>query len=452
MAAGGAAANPFRSGDLFVGRKRDLGRVEGLLSQGQSMLLVGGRRAGKTTLTRQVSADRIQRTLIQTDVTGWDLTSMSSCLGALLSAIEGLPPTAHAAAERQDIVPALEAAAPVSLVIDEADRLLLASWGPSFFSFLRWLDDAHLRSQISILLVGGPVLILFKDPDDKGSPPLNTAEPHYLSPLDRDAVAELAQICGQAEQCDEILRLCGGHAWLTTRLLAEMWDGASLQEAADDISDRSIGTFEVWERQLGLSGGNSYAASHPPESRTTPSARRRGPATAVRRSSAGPSASSGETAAISTPGPNCSLSGSPTPFRTSASGISPSPTRPRTSRSPGRSTEQLRDKFDVFYAPAQHAPLWGSDLNRVLPNTYGVQSSYVLVLSTQNYVDKYWTKVEYDAVASHAPNRILLLEMGALPADLPPGLVYRGSSAAEMVSLVDALQQKLTNHHDRHVH
>ena len=73
-------------------------------------------------------------------------------------------------------------------------------------------------------------------------------------------------------------------------------------------------------------------------------------------------------------------------------------------------------------------------------------------MSTQNYVDKYWTKVEYDAVASHAPNRILLLEMGALPANLPPGLVYRGSSAAEMVSLVDALQQKLANHHDPHVH
>jgi hypothetical protein len=98
--------------------------------------------------------------------------------------------------------------------------------------------------------------------------------------------------------------------------------------------------------------------------------------------------------------------------------------------------EQLRDKFDVFYAPAQHAPLWGSDLNGMLPNTYDVQSSYVLILSTQNYVDKYWTRVEYDAVASRAPDRILLLDMGALPANLPPGLVYRGSSPAEMVSLL----------------
>jgi hypothetical protein len=452
MAAGGAAANPFRSGDLFVGRKRDLGQVEGLLRQGQSVLLVGGRRAGKTTLTRQVSADRIQRTLVRTDVTGWDLTSMSSCLGALLSAIEGLPLTAHAAAERKDIVLALEATAPVSLVIDEADRLLLASSGPSFFSFLRWLDDAHLRSQISILLVGGPVLILFKDPDDKGSPPLNTAEPYYLSPLGRDAVAELAQVCGQAEQCDEILRLCGGHAWLTTRLLAEMWDGASLQEAADDISDRSIGTFEVWERQLGPLG-RELLRRLPPDG-VADDAFRKAPWTGY-RSAAVFSRSIGlirRDGSHIHHGPQLFLDWfvDAVPHeRVWDLAISYASQDESLAR---EIHEQLRDKFDVFYAPAQHAPLWGSDLNRVLPNTYGVQSSYVLVLSTQNYVDKYWTKVEYDAVASHAPNRILLLDMGALPAELPPGLVYRGSSAAEMVSLVDALQQKLTNHHDPHVH
>ena len=99
----------------------------------------------------------------------------------------------------------------------------------------------------------------------------------------------------------------------------------------------------------------------------------------------------------------------------------------------------------MFFAPAQAAGLWGTDLNRVLPNTYGVQSTYVLVLSTQSYVDNYWTKAEFDAVAARAPGRILLLDMGAIPADLPCGLVYRGKSSAEMAILVEALRKKLTS-------
>src|SRR5580704_15070003 len=248
-----------------------------------------------------------------------------------------------------------------------------------------------------------------------------------------------------------MLRLCGGHAWLTTRLLAEMWDGVSLQEAADDISDRSIGTFEVWERQLGHLG-RELLRRLPPDG-VAHDAFRKAPWTRYRSA-----AVFGQSIGLIRRdggrihhGPQLFLEwfADAVPHeRVWDLAIS------YASQDEGLAREiheRLREKFDVFYAPAQDAALWGSDLNRVLPNTYGVQSSYVLVLSTQNYVDKYWTKVEYDAVASHAPNRILLLEMGALPADLPPGLVYRGSSAAEMVSLVDALQQKLTSHHDPRV-
>ena len=86
----------------------------------------------------------------------------------------------------------------------------------------------------------------------------------------------------------------------------------------------------------------------------------------------------------------------------------------------------------------------------VLPSTYGVQSRYVLVLSTQSYVDRYWTRVEFDAVATRAPDRILLLDMGSLPADLPPGLVYRGGSPAELVGLTNALRKKLADHEGEH--
>jgi triacylglycerol esterase/lipase EstA (alpha/beta hydrolase family) len=249
-----AEANPLRTAGLFVGRHADVAQLESLLREGRSALLIGGRRAGKTTVVRRLAADRTQRTLITTDVMGWDLDTQAAGLGALRSALEGLPTTAYPVATRNEIVEALEAASPISLVIDEADRLLLASWGPAFYSFLRWLDDAHLRESISILLVGGPALMRFRDPDDKGSPPLNTAEPRYIRPLERDAVLELAQLAGKADEGDKINHHCGGHAWLTTGLLARMWEGASLSEASDDLFNQVVHTFKVWEQQLGEDG------------------------------------------------------------------------------------------------------------------------------------------------------------------------------------------------------
>ena len=106
---------------------------------------------------------------------------------------------------------------------------------------------------------------------------------------------------------------------------------------------------------------------------------------------------------------------------------------------------QLRTEFKIFFAPEEAASLWGTDLHRVLSNTYGVQSRYVLVLSTQQYVAKYWTRVEYDSVASSNPDRILLLDLGALPTDLPHGLAYRGGSPAELVGLISALHSRLGN-------
>ena len=104
---------------------------------------------------------------------------------------------------------------------------------------------------------------------------------------------------------------------------------------------------------------------------------------------------------------------------------------------------QMRKEFKVFFAPEDAAALWGTDLNRVLPNTYGVQSKYVLVLSTPHYVVKHWTRMEYESVAAAHPERILLVELGELPTDLPEKIVYRGGSAGELVGLIGALRTKL---------
>ena len=132
---------------------------------GQSTLLIGGRRTGKTTLARRVAIAGVERKVIFTDVAGWDLTSQATGLGALQSAVEGVPETRHKSAIRDDLIQALEEMREFVLIIDEADRLLQADWGPDFFSFLRWMDDTRYRTRVSIMLIGGPVLALVSGPE-----------------------------------------------------------------------------------------------------------------------------------------------------------------------------------------------------------------------------------------------------------------------------------------------
>jgi hypothetical protein len=159
--------NPFLKESLFVGRHSVVAQLSDLIRYGQSGILIGGRRTGKTTLTRQLAAAPVGRRVITTDVAGWDLRSQASGLGALRSAIEGVPETRYATGTRDDVVSALNQLTECALFIDEADRLLQADWGPSFFSFLRWMDDTCYRTRMSFMLVGGPALARFRDPDDR---------------------------------------------------------------------------------------------------------------------------------------------------------------------------------------------------------------------------------------------------------------------------------------------
>ncbi|MEU4445128.1 AAA family ATPase [Actinosynnema sp. NPDC050801] len=433
--------NPYYSSALFVGRHAQLAQVAGMLEQGRSALLIGGRRVGKSTFARHLASER--RWLVRTDVMGWDTSSESAALGALLSAVEGRQETAHASATRHEVAEALAARRPVTLVVDEADRVLATAWGPGFFAFLRWLDDTHLRDDIAILLAGGPVLALFRDPDDRGSPPLNTAEPKFLDPLDRDAVAELAAPTPGAD-VDRLLDHGGGHAWLTTRLLAELHDGTPFDDAVDDVFDQVVGTFPVWERQLGEAGRRLVRDL--PDGGLTREELRRPPwsrhreAVRLGRSVGALRFSGGR------------LTRGPRLFTEWLLGRDPDELVFDLAISYASEDEplarqlnhQLRAEFKVFYAPDQDAALWGGDLTRLLPNTYGVRSRYVLVLSTEVYAAKHWTRVEYDSVAARHPDRILLLDCGRLPDDLPAGLVYRGGSPAELVGLVGALKRKLT--------
>jgi hypothetical protein len=434
--------NPLLSPALFVGRDQQSARLTQLLHHGQSTVLIGGRRAGKTTLARHLTSDGIDRALVYTDASGWDLKDEPTALGGLLSAVKGQPETAWDQATRSDVTTALAAVKPVALAIDEADRILLAPWAGSFFSFLRWLDDTYLRTDLAIVLIGGPVLMLFKDPDDRGSPPLNTAEPTFMDSLDQAAVEQLANLAGQVDQ-DEVMLLGGGQAWLTIRLLAEVWNGTSLDDAADTVFDGSIATFRIWERQLG-SDGRELFRKIPPDGLLRRALRQAG--WSRHREAARLGRSVG---ALRLQGDR--LCRGPQLFTDWFTSQSPAEfiwdiaiSYASEDLSMAREiSQQLHGEFKVFFAPAEDAPLWGTDLSRVLPNTYGVQSRYVLVLSTPHYVTKYWTRMEYDAVAARSPDRILLLDLGELPPNLPQGLVYRGSSKAELIGLVGALRTKL---------
>lgn len=437
--------NPFWSKELFVGRHEEVARLEKMLRQGRSTRLIGGRRAGKTTMIRRLSQDKIGRTLIRADASAWDLSSLEAGLGSLRGELEGRLPTTYEHASRDEVIRLLDEAIPIALVIDEADYLLLAPWGSLFYRFLRWLDDTHLGQSISILLVGGPVLELFKDRDDKGSPPLNTTDLDRVLPLDRDAVLELASLADRADTCDEILALCGGHAWLTTMLLAEMWDGRSLDDASDILFDKTVAMYEMWERQLGEQGRELLRRL--PDSGVSWNDFKKPPWAPYRAARAislcvGAIRRDGNRVChgplIFTDWFGGGGSGKLT-WDIAISYATEDLTLAR------ELYEQLRTEFGVFFAPQEAAGLWGTDLNQLLPNIYGVESKHVLVLSTPAYVSKHWTIKEYEAAAAHAPDRILLLAMGALPDNLPAGLVYRGSSPAEMAGLVGALRKRIAD-------
>jgi len=437
-------ANPFLDDSLFVGRHLVVAKLSNLVRHGQSLILIGGRRTGKTTLVRQLAAAPVGRKIIATDVAGWDLSTQASGLGALRSAIEGVRETHFASGTRHDVVNALDQLAECALFIDEADRLLQADWGPGFFSFLRWMDDTCYRTRISIILVGGPVLARFRDPDDRGSPPLNYTHLEFLEPLDSSALAELSSRLARPVDPIALLRWTGGNAWLATQLLSLMWQGSDFAQGTEVVYDRAVmQLFPVWEKQAGaqcleLLGDMPEDGVEKTRLINGDLARYRDPARSGR--SVGVLRLEGDRCK---PGPQPFLEWLRSSAKMSVNwdlAISFAREDLHVAR---EIYEQLTARFQVFFSPQESGALWGTDLHRVLPNTYGVNSRFVLVLSTSQYVRKYWTMLEYRSVARKFPERILFLDMGELPNDIPMGLVYRGTTQAELIGLIPALEKKL---------
>ena len=432
--------NPFINSQLFFGRQDELQDLQRYLDNGESTLLIGGRRTGKTRLLQQL--ERRARSIFQTDVGAWELESERAAIAYLGQAI------GHDCQTRQQLFERLRALAPLAMVIDEADRILGQPWAPDFLAWMRWLIGPQgLGPAISFVLAGGPVLSGYQNPVDHGSPPLNLSERLYLRPLNRVSCVDFADLSPHPVDIATLLQQAGGHPWLLERLLREIADGHDLDRALERTYEHCHETFPLWRRQLGPEGETFLRLL--PASGVAVNAFARDAAWIPHR-----------TAMIRarylcliredvvnnerryTPGPALFLDW----LRGAAA-------EPRWDLAISFASEDielaravkqgLRNEYRIFFAPDENAWLWGQGLNQVLPQVYGVESRYVLVLSTEAYVRKHWTRVEFEAaLALH--DALLVVNLGDLPADMPPNVVYRNGDLVDMINLLDVLRERLS--------
>jgi hypothetical protein len=437
--------NPYRMNTFFVGRHAEIAAVHDHLATGRSTLLIGGRRTGKTFLTSKLPD--IGRPLLLLDAGAWKLDSEADVLNEIGAGLDQF--TGQYEIDRPytrgSLVERLKQIGQIAIVIDEADRMLSEPWAASFLSYLRWIDDHALRSLIAFLLIGGPSLSEYRNPDDHGSPPLNTADPVYLEPLNPLDVSKMIVNLPTEVSPSEVMQWAGGHPWLINRLLADVWDGKEFQEAIDHVWDISVRNFKVWHRQIGEEG-IAFLKVLPSrgldmsEFRTGKMVQHREALLKCRYTCL---VQRGERGTYQ-PGPKLFLdwllSNQVEPHKWDIA-ISYASEDVNIARS---IYSQLSKQLRVFFAPAEDAYMWGQDLNKALPNTYGVDSRFVLVLSSESYVRKHWTQIEFSiALNSLSDGHLLVVNFGKLPPDMPPNLVFMDASPANLVGLIENIRRKL---------
>jgi len=376
------------------------------------------------------------RSVFHTDVGEWSLHDEASAISKLAEAMGAV------ASDRDGLLAILRDKAPLCLVIDEADRMLREPWSGNLLAWMRWLIGGNgLYTELVFVLAGGPMLMGYEDPDDAGSPALNISKKVLLRPFARDDVEAMVAL-GQAEvDVDWLLTYAGGHPWLLNQLLCELEDGASQEAALQEALDQCHDTFPVWVRQLGARG-EAFLRALPPEgvehSKLDSHARlglrparhlclvREVVEEKSRRYLRGPRLFFDDFAAASVP----------ESWDLAISYASEDLEMAR------RIKQGMASEFRVFFAPDEEAWMWGEDLARVLPKLYGVESRFVLVLSTKAYCDKHWTRVEFDA-ARGSKNQLLVVNLGQLPENMPEDVVYRNGSRAQLVGLLDDLRTRI---------
>jgi hypothetical protein len=439
------ADNPYRNNEFFVGRRAELDKIHKHVAVGQSSLLIGGRRTGKSFLISRI--ENVGRRLIKLDAGAWQLDSETVVLDKIGRAIDehmgDKPPPPEVLYSRTTFEARLKSAVPLAIFIDEADRMLNQPWAGTFLSYLRWVDGTFLGPQIAFLLVGGPTLAEYRNMKDGGSPPLNTADPIFLEPLATAEVAEMITKLPKGTETKDVVRVAGGHPWLVNKLLAACWDGEEFAAARAFVLDQALENFKVWQHQLGTAGAE-LLKKFPSRGlevsvfldgkmlryreallkcRYTCLVRREG--------------------TMYHPGPELFLKwlSKGEPLRSWDVAISYASENEDIARAIHR---ELKNDLDIFFAPEDDAWTWGKDLNEALPNVYGVESRFVLVLSSTEYVRKHWTMKEFAAaLKSLGTNRLLIVNLGKLPPKMPSGLVYIDASPAKMVGLATRIRSKI---------
>ena len=380
--------DPFAAPDLFVGRDHFVARLTTLLSVGNSVLLLGGKHTGKTRLASRLTPEGLGRQILWADTHGWDTSTAQTAFGDLRTVLEQREPGSYATASREAVTKAAKMVAPFTLIIDDADRLLRHAWCGDFFSLLRFFDDTALRTDISVMLIGGPVLADYRDRENDNSPPLGNATVIPLEPLADTAVQSLIDLMApdRRPELSVVMELGGGQPWLTTSLLSRINQGSTVDEATRLVFEGSIRTFRSWERQL---GEDARLLLH-----EIPRKGRPADTTGSRRQATELTAVTVGVLRIGPDGATCS----PKLFYDWFRSREPSDHvwdvaisyAPADEAQAARLAEALHARYDVFFAPSQEAQLWQPDRLRQPPGLYQAKARCIVVLSTKLFVSRYW--------------------------------------------------------------
>ncbi|UCH95993.1 MAG: toll/interleukin-1 receptor domain-containing protein [Candidatus Aminicenantes bacterium] len=311
--------NPYTpaSKQLFYGREMLFRSLLQNEESGQSVVLIGGRRCGKTCLMERIQyylqqaanpncnlSEAWEKTVpdagemaperniphrwpVFIDFQGIGLDSLEQVLGHMaqsiaeckaplkrmpaISPVNGLD-AAQLEKWLKEVDGCLEESkiGGLALLLDEIEELFAKPWHHDLMAFLRRLDDFSLKSRVWFLLAGCDALDNYRNECD-GSPPLNTTKRMFLPdlgyPARRRMAVEPFVTAGRLPPSDDVLRevdrLAGGNVWILTLLLEYLYniDEISLvkvRDAAGRLLEQQGDIFHRWSKAIGKYGWEMY--------------------------------------------------------------------------------------------------------------------------------------------------------------------------------------------------
>jgi len=311
--------NPYtpKSSQLFYGREKILRTLLKNEEAGQSVVLIAGRRCGKTRLIEriqkylqlEINNDSLSPGTWETivpdamepgpgrclplhwpvliDFQGMVFVSFNQVLvhiGEAIAAskppIKDLPPVpmiesmTASALEKwlKQLDQSLQEAnlGGLALLLDEIEELFDKHWHHDFMAFLRRLDDFSLKSRIWIVVVGSDGLDNYRHAKD-GSPPLNTTRRMFLDDFDYPARRRMAvepftranRLPPPDDVLKEIDRLAAGNVWLSTLILEYLFHSekmtlTTVEKAVELLLEQQDDIFQRWAKPLGQDGWEMY--------------------------------------------------------------------------------------------------------------------------------------------------------------------------------------------------